>query len=180
MNVLPAGIKAPAKFNTSKLVVWRLEKEAHLGSWNQGVGAFLVGGRWNPVNKHAIYTSLDPATTILELAVHVGFSALDSMNRWLLEIEILDPADVHVLDPETVPNPRWLTSGSPTPAQQQFGAQLLDQHPYVVLPSAVSEKSWNLIINPILGKGRFREISRTKFGLDPRLARCAKVSVPPD
>jgi RES domain-containing protein len=150
--------------------VWRLEREIYLPNWEQGMGAFHVGGRWNPKNRHAIYTSLDPATAILELAVHVGFSALDKMERWLLEIEILDPASVIAIHPDSIPNPRWLTSSSPTLAQQNHGAELLDKHGIIAIPSAVSTKSWNVVIDPNKSAGMFKELSRSRFGLDPRLA----------
>jgi RES domain-containing protein len=163
-------VAAPVGINNSKLVVWRLEREIHLPTWSHGIGAFNTGGRWNPKGRHAIYTSLDPATAILEIAVHVGFAALDAMDRWLLEIEILDPASVIAIHPNSIPNPRWLTSGSPTLAQQKHGAGLLDSHGIVAIPSAVSTKSWNVVIDPNLAAGKFKEVSRVKFGLDPRLA----------
>lgn len=87
----------------------------------------------------------------------------------LLAIEILKPSQVFVVQPAAIPNPRWLVSGSISASQQEFGAKLLDQHPFVLFPSAVSMRSWNLIIDVHFAKGLFQLHSDEVFGLDPRL-----------
>ena len=87
-----------------------------------------------------IYTSLDPSTTILEVAVHAGFEVLDAVPYRMLELAILTPAQVHVVQPEAVPNPNWLRPGAVSAGMQKFGADLLDQHPFVLIPSVVSPR----------------------------------------
>jgi RES domain-containing protein len=93
----------------------------------------------------AVYTSLDPATAILEVAVHTGFAALDTVAHVLTAATVLDPSSVQIVQPEDVPNPNWLRPGIPGAGQQAFGDALLARHPFVLVPSAVSSHSWNLI-----------------------------------
>ncbi|WP_196796267.1 RES domain-containing protein [Acidiphilium cryptum] len=50
----------------------------YAASWDNGEGAHLGGGRWNSRGVRAVYYSLDPATAILEVAVHKGFGILDT------------------------------------------------------------------------------------------------------
>ncbi|MBP6583200.1 MAG: RES family NAD+ phosphorylase [Chromatiaceae bacterium] len=44
-------------------------REEVSANWDQAQGAYLVGGRWSSAGRRVLYTSLDPATTILEVAV---------------------------------------------------------------------------------------------------------------
>lgn len=133
------------------------------------MGAEKVGGRWSPKGRAVIYASLDPATSILEVAVHHGFEPLDVVAHTLLSIEILEPASVHIVQPSAVPNARWLRSGSISAGQQAFGAALLDKHALVLIPSAVSIRSWNLLIDVGSATGLFRVASSEAFVLDTRL-----------
>lgn len=116
-----------------------------------------------------IYTSLDPSTTILEVAVHAGFEVLDAVPYRMLELAILTPAQVHVVQPEAVPNPNWLKPGAVSAGMQKFGAELLDQHPFVLIPSVVSSHSWNLIIDVASAKANIKCVRDEVFGLDGRL-----------
>lgn len=167
MTPLPAALATQGQ--QQALTVWRLEREAHAASWAQGIGAERVGGRWSPKGRPVIYTSLDPSTTILEVAVHAGFEVLDAVPYRMLELAILTPAQVHVVQPEAVPNPNWLKPGAVSVGMQKFGAELLDQHPFVLIPSVVSSHSWNLIIDVASAKANIECVRNEVFGLDGRL-----------
>lgn len=162
MTPLPVGC------GTSGLVVWRLEREKHFPTWTTGEGAFLVGGRWSSPGQRVIYASLDPATTILEVAVHKGFNVLDSVSHRLLEIDIA-AAPIEVVHPSDVPNPHWLNPGAVSINQQRFGDALLASNPLVMVPSTVSRHSWNLLINTSTAAGLVNLRSHERFALDPRL-----------
>jgi RES domain-containing protein len=166
MTPLPAVLDGK-----TEMVAWRLDRRAQAARWNSGAGAKAVGGRWNSVGQAAVYCSLDPATTILEKAVHTGFAALDEVPHVLTAIEITDVAAVHVLHPQQIPQATWLRPGSPGTDQQRFGDTLLAKHPIVVLPSVVSRFSWNLIFDPQQATGCFSVKSQQAFILDPRLPR---------
>lgn len=153
----------------SAIHFWRLDAAQHAASWDSGIGAELCGGRWNSKGVKAVYGSADPATAILEVAVHKGFAALDSVPHVLTGALIHDPSTIYRLDEGSVPNPNWLVPGIPSAGQQQFADQLLADHPFVLVPSSVSRHSWNILINPLLAKGLYQVVVQERFGLDTRL-----------
>jgi RES domain-containing protein len=159
----------PGPLGSSELVAWRLDAAAHAATWDSGEGAYLSGGRWNSRGVRAVYCSLDPATAILEVAVHTGFAVLDTVPHVLTATEILVPTDIHVVAPESVPNPNWLVPGLPSASQQAFGDGLLASHKFVVLPSVVSRHSWNLVFVKSAAHSSYALRLQESFALDPRL-----------
>jgi RES domain-containing protein len=136
--------------------------------WDSGEGSYRYGGRWNSPGIRAVYCSLDPACAILEVAVHKGFKALDTVAHVLTALTA-DPARVHLVQPAAVPNPNWLQPGIPSAGQQQFGDVLLSAHALVVAPSAVSTNSWNLIFVAAIAARAYVQRSQEPFALDTRL-----------
>jgi RES domain-containing protein len=158
----------PAPLGGSELVAWRLDQSKYASTWDSGEGAFLVGGRWNSRGVRAVYCSIDPATAILEVAVHKGFRALDMVPH-VITAATIDPAGVYVVEPAAVPNPNWLRPGIPSAGQQAFGNDLLAKHRFVVIPSVVSTASWNLIFVGTDAGGSYQLRSQDPFALDTRL-----------
>lgn len=150
-------------------LAWRLDLGPQGSTWDGGIGSAKVGGRWNPVGYPVVYCSADPATAILEVAVHKGFAVLDTVRHVLTRARILDLTDVHIVTPEDVPNVEWLRPGSPSRGQQAFGRMLLEQHVFVVIPSTVTQESWNLLFNPTRAAGRYALETQKRFALDTRL-----------
>lgn len=62
-----------------------------------------------------------------------------------------------------------LGQGAVSAGMQKFGADLLDQHPFVLIPSVVSPHSWNLIIDVASAKAHIECVLDEAFGLDGRL-----------
>jgi RES domain-containing protein len=117
-----------------------------------------------------VYCSLDPATAILEVAVHKGFRTLNRLPFILSEGALAVPwTSVHIVEPKDVPNRLWLFPCAMSFAQQAFGHALLTNHDFVVIPSAVSRHSWNLLFDPTRAKGKYRLASQESLDLDPRL-----------
>jgi RES domain-containing protein len=164
MTPLPAAL-APG----ADLIAWRLDGARQSGSWDSGEGARRAGGRWNSAGRRAVYASLDPATTILERAVHTGFALLDALAHTLTSLRVEEPNAVHVVEPKDVPNPSWLRPGSPSAGQQRFGDALLASHLFVVIPSVVSTHSWNLLFDPVRARGAYALVKQEAFALDTRL-----------
>ena len=129
---------------------------------------YRYGGRWNSPGIRAVYCSLDPACAILEMAAHKGFKALDTVAHVLTALSA-DPGKVHLVQPAAVPNPNWLYPGNPSAGQQQFGDVLLAAHAFVVIPSAVSTSSWNLIFVASVAVRAYVQRSQEPFALDTRL-----------
>ena len=159
----------PAALGGSGLVAWRLDRRTHRNSWDSGEGARLFGGRWNSVGRKVVYCSLDPATAIIELAVHKRFETLDTVPHVLTSALITEVSAVHIVQPAVVPDSNWLRPGSPSGGQQKFGDALLAAYRFVVIPSVVSTHSWNLLFDPDRAKGGYSQQSQEDFALDTRL-----------
>lgn len=159
----------PGALGGRELVAWRIERTRHFPAWQAAEGAFRVGGRWSSAGRRVLYTSLDPATAIIEVGVHKGLHTLDTVSHTLLEIEINDPSQVHAVAVASIPNPNWLRPGTVSAGQQDFGDALLAAHPFVLIPSVVSTHSWNLLIDVATSSGLFRLRRSEPFALDPRL-----------
>ena len=153
----------------SVLAGWRIDTAPFAATWDSGIGAERTGGRWNPMGIKAVYCSLDPATSIVEVAVHKGFKVLDTNPHVLTSMEVVDVSDVRVVEPSDLPNPAWLHGGVPSAGQQAFGADLLQNHDFVLFPSAVSKMSWNIVFSPILAAGKYKMRSQDRLVLDTRL-----------
>lgn len=164
MTPLPGDLQPGAP-----LVAWRIDAASYALNWDSGVGAERGGGRWNPKGLKTVYCSFDPATTILEAAVHRGFDVLDTQPFVLTALTIQEATDVHVVTPAELPNPAWLHSGIPSAGQQQWGAALLEAHRFVAVPSVVSKSSWNLIFRPDRATGRYALRDQDRLVLDTRL-----------
>lgn len=158
----------PAALGGTGLVAWRLDQAEHGLTWDSGEGAYRAGGRWNSKGIRAVYCSIDPATAILEVAVHKGFKALDVVPHVLTAIDV-EPANVFVVEPTAAPNANWLRPGIPSAGQQVFGDDLLAKHKFVVIPSVVSNQSWNLIFVASNAVGSYSLRSQKPFALDTRL-----------
>lgn len=159
----------PAALGGKDFVAWRLDRDIHASTWDSGEGSYRAGGRWNSKGIRAVYCSLDPATAILEVAVHKGFDALDSVPHVLTSLIVADPADIHVVDEAAIPNRNWLRPVAPSAGQQRFGDALLARHRFVLIPSAVSNESWNLLFLKERAAGRYALRAQKPFSLDTRL-----------
>jgi len=149
---------------------WRLDAAVHAARWDSGEGAKRFGGRWNARGSACVYASLDPATAILEVAVHKGFAALDVVPHVLTCFEF-DAAALHRVPAKAVPERAWLGPGIVTAGQQRFGTGLLATHVFTALPSVVVPQAENLIFDPERAAGRYRLVSQEPFTLDPRLGK---------
>jgi RES domain-containing protein len=159
----------PLPWEAHAPLAWRLDVHAYASVWDKGIGAGEVGGRWNPVGFAVVYCSADPATAILEVAVHKGFAALDAVPHVMTRVRVVDVSEVHVVWPRDVPNPAWLQPGAASREQRAFGRALLERHVLVAIPSAVTRLSWNLLFNPTRALARYQVESQERFALDTRL-----------
>lgn len=154
---------------SGEIRLWRIDQQRHYKTWHTGEGAFRVGGRWNTPGVRAVYASLDPSTACLEVAVHKGFNVLDTAPHHLTSARVIDAAKIHVVPPEDIPNPNWLTPATPSRGQQNHGNGLLREHACILIPSAVSRHSWNLIFDADQADLLYDDVKQERFALDPRL-----------
>ena len=171
MTPLPAALAGPAA--SQPLLAWRIDADEYAATWHSGIGAERFGGRWNPKGQRAVYCSLDPATCLVEAAVHRGFEVLDTRAHVLSCLQIDPLADgnpgVQVVLPEALPNPAWLHGGAPSAGQQRFGAGWLGTPGVLVIASAVSRHSWNLVFSPEVAGARVRLLHQQRLVVDARL-----------
>jgi RES domain-containing protein len=162
----------PIPVDGRKVFAWRLDREEFAKSWASGIGAAAGGGRWNLPARRIVYASLDPATTVLEKAVHAGFTMLDTIPHVLTKFVIHDIDYIDVVDPTMIANPNWLRPGAPNSNQQAFLQTRLANaaKPFVLVPSVISPQSWNVIFDPKVARGKFRMIRHNRFALDQRLS----------
>ena len=159
----------PIALGGSELIAWRLDQAGFAPTWDSGEGAYRVGGRWNSKGVRAVYCSIDLSTAILEVAVHKGFRALDTVPHVVTAAVITDLSAVHVVESASVPNPNWLRPGIPSAGQQAFGDDLLRRHRIVAIPSAVSTYSWNLMFLAKAAADTYALKFQEAFALDTRL-----------
>jgi len=159
----------PGALGGGEILGWRLDRSDFAPSWDSGEGAYRFGGRWNSKGRRVVYASLDASTSILEVAVHKTFKALDTVPHVLTAFVVADRSKIHIVQPADVPNANWLRPGIPSAGQQAHGNQLLEQHAFVVLPSAVSTHCWNIIFDPAKAAGGYVQIFQEPFALDTRL-----------
>ena len=159
----------PPPLGSGGLVLWRLDQARFSAAWDSGAGSYLAGGRWNSRGVRAVYAALDPATAILEVAVHKTFEALDRVPHVLTWATIPEARKVHVVNGSDVPNPDWLRPGAIGAGQQAFGDTLLQAHAFTLIPSVVSSHSWNVMFDPVVAKGLYAAVEQEAFVLDPRL-----------
>ena len=159
----------PGALGTGDVFGWRLDGERFKDSWDSGEGAFQFGGRWNSKGFRTVYCSVDPATAILEVAVHKTFPVLDTVPHVLTCFKVDDPSLIHIVQPADVPNPDWLRPGIPGAGQQSFGDSLLADHSFVLIPSAVSTHSWNLLFDAARTVKSHTMTLQERFALDSRL-----------
>jgi RES domain-containing protein len=159
----------PPPLGGGEIRFWRLDAERYAPTWATGEGSYRVGGRWNSPGIRAVYACLDPATATLEVAVHKGFRVLDTQPHTLISSRVVDPGKVHIVKPADIPNPNWLAPCTPNRGQQDFGDGLLAKHRFVLIPSAVSRHSWNLIFDASKLVADYDEVFLERFALDPRL-----------
>jgi RES domain-containing protein len=162
----------PLPGHTGSPIFWRLDDTRFRQTWDSGEGARRRGGRWSPVGVSAVYCSLDPATAILEVAVHKGFNTLNAVPHVLSAATLTIPwRQVHVVSPGDVPNTRWLYPSAFSAAQQAWGQRWLDAHVFVAIPSAVSRRSWSLIFDVSRAAGQYELLDQESLDLDLRLNR---------
>jgi RES domain-containing protein len=166
----------PPPWGSGRLRGWRLDQASFASVWNSGEGAFLYGGRWNSRGTRAVYAALDPATAIIEVAVHKSFRVLDAVPHVLTGFSLDHAADIHAVMPGDLTDAQWLVPGLATADQRRFGDTMLAAHDFVLLPSTVSSHSWNLIFDPVRASGLIDAVEQERFVLDPRLNRAGSVT----
>ena len=108
----------PGALGGQDLVAWRLDQWKHRETWDSGEGAYLGARAVEWQGLRAVYCAVDPATAILEVAVHKGFKALDTVPHALTSFKIVDPKTVHIVVPGRISDPIWPKPDWPAPGNR--------------------------------------------------------------
>jgi RES domain-containing protein len=132
-----------------------------------GMGAFKVGGRWNPPGLACIYTSAHISLSILEKLVHAQQIA-DMKDVALMTFEISQPQKLYTIDPLKLKT-NWQNDIRYT---QWIGSQILGYDDYIgfIVPSVVVPKEQNIILQANLKHEQgVIQTEASLFGFDQRL-----------
>ncbi len=150
------------------MIVYRLAVEKYADDLS-GIGAELVGGRWNYKGTRVLYTSDSRALCTAEIAVHTPIGMVPS-NYYLISIEVPDDAEFNEVELNELPS-SWKNFPHSN-VTQDVGEQFVLEGKYLFLkvPSAVVQGDFNFILNP--KHPRFSDVkvvSKEKFSFDKRL-----------
>jgi RES domain-containing protein len=134
---------------------------------NDGTGAAVNGGRWNPKGTEVIYAAASRSLAILEILVHYSVLPRDFV---ITPISIPDSVSI-VGVPDSVLAAGW-NQPTPIPATQEYGGRWITANSSAVLivPSAVMPLDRNYVLNVL--HPDFRKIAfgpSEPFPFDPRL-----------
>lgn len=125
--------------------IYRIGDERH-PLWD-GMGAALVGGRWNSSGRPVLYGSLSYACAMLEILAHAGIGRIPASHRFIV-VDVPDGVSVESHDAAALP-PHWDADGSTS--ARAFGDLWLAEARSAVLivPSVVARLDWNVLVNPL-------------------------------
>ncbi len=155
--------------------VYRISLVRHIRDLT-GEGARLYGGRWNHKGTGVMYTSANRALAVLEYLVHVTLSLIpDGLGIASLRIPDGIFAKRFVLSLSDLPK-NWRNYPAPSHLAD-VGTTWAKKNDTLLLqvPSAVVEREFNILINPLHPDMKHIAITRVEdFTIDDRLLRTKK------
>jgi RES domain-containing protein len=147
------------------VILWRVSNYATL----DGVGGLYVSGRWHTKGHPVVYCTLNPATALLEILVHMEIDAEDRPERFqMLKIEGPDTLSVEEIKPGALPS-NWVEDIAFT---QNLGDGWLSEAGSLLLkvPSVVVPETWNVLVNPRHAEASLLKVTmRYEHPFDARL-----------
>ncbi len=147
---------------------WRLTRAEFAEQPLSGVGASLVGGRWNSAGRELLYAADSIASAVLEVLVHLE-GWIPEGQYVAVELQIDDDIGLTRLAPAELPT-GW--DEIPPVASVGFGDTWLDRAEAVglVVPSVVVRGHSNILLNPAHADfARIVVVDQQPFVFDRRL-----------
>ncbi|MFY0689787.1 MAG: RES family NAD+ phosphorylase [Cyclobacteriaceae bacterium] len=135
-----------------------------------GQGAFLYGGRWNPVGTKALYLSNNRSLAYLEYLVHQYDRDIWPVDLEIATISIANENAIRHLNDDQLPD-TWKTLMYHSEVQEISDLLFREKWMGIRVPSVVVPGEYNYVLNPLHQDFpnciKIEEISRTNF--DERL-----------
>lgn len=130
---------------TGLMQLYRIADSRH-PIWD-GIGAAMVGGRWNSPGRPVIYASLSYACAMLEILVHANIGRIPATHACVVA-EIPGSLTVERHGAQSLPV-GW--DGDDPSIARRFGDQWLQEArcAVLVIPSVVARLECNALINPL-------------------------------
>jgi RES domain-containing protein len=141
--------------------LWRSSEHADLS----GRGGLQFSGRWHSRGRRVVYLSDHPASTLLEILVHLEIDPEDLPSTYqLLAVDIPDDVQFESIDERRIAS-GWRTNNLLT---RELGDRWLRENrtPLMRAPSAIVPAAVNWLLNPAhpdSAQARIAEINRAPF-----------------
>lgn len=152
--------------------VFRIANKRHIHSLS-GIGAELVGGRWNHKGTRVVYTAASRALAMAETAVQPNFDILPDKYH-IAEIEVPDDLPIYEIDLDSIFNGGEWTSPKALALTKSWGTYLISRKkiPVIKAPSVVVKGDFNYLLNPYHPDfDRIKIVHAEPFLFDERLFR---------
>lgn len=149
--------------------VYRIAKTPYIHDLT-GIGSRTYGGRWNHTGIGLIYTSETRALATLETLVHVPLSIVPA-GYSIAIIQIPESVSIHHIALSKLPK-NWKTYPALT-MLGELGTKWANERKTLLLkvPSAIVEKEYNILINPLHAEMKLVKILKVKeYTFDGRLS----------
>ena len=126
--------------------LYRIVQNKSRASDLSGIGASIVGGRWNSKGTFMLYTSANSSLAYLECLVHFD-DILPPPQLYITELEIADDKLIFTL-PDDQYNANWKMLS--LLENQQQGDQWMNDNKWlgIKVRSAINELEYNCLLNP--------------------------------
>lgn len=151
------------------MIIYRIVKNLKRANDLSGVGASLLGGRWNSEGTHMLYTSENSSLAYLESLVHFGEDIPPGLYIIQLELNEVDGPVLHLADDDYPAD--WIDAESI--ACKILGDTIMSERKYLALKvrSKVNPYEYNYLLNPTFPRYHdlVKIISVEKLNIDTRL-----------
>lgn len=152
------------------MIVYRVANKKYRDSTLSGVGAEMVGGRWNEQGTRAVYCSENISLALLEYYVHSEDIA--NLPGEILVARIEFPDNFIVEELEELPE-GWAQYPYSPQTASIFTSRCQDRNFFALrVPSAIVGRESNIILNPLYREfGKVEILEFIVLPLDTRLKK---------
>lgn len=144
-------------------VLWRISNFKDLS----GIGGTKVSGRWHTKGHPVVYLADWPATSLLEVLVHLELS-MDELPEHFTLLRVELPDSISIIDGHDHLNEDWQMD---VLATRKIGDRWLEGEESLLyrVPTAIVPANCNYLFNPLHPDAASAKLTAFKFPADKRL-----------